>query len=338
MKFTIKKEFDYYLYWITERMNIFWRRYENNPLGIESSKDLFGASSKKIWSDDKIFQDYKFTNVYRSLDRVSQYLIKNVIYTEGNYSKEDIVWRILLFKHFNKIETWELLRDHFGDIRYNMNFLDISEYLDNLDSEILYGNAYMMASLTRSDPILKRFNIEKGCSKKNTYMKIWNGSLKKENEMTNILNSKCLEHLNENLSNIVGVGLFLAMQYAIDLNYSDVFNFDENEFIVPGPGSLRGMDRCFEGQKNQKDYVEILKWVQCNLENLLHEKGYDVKFLPNRKPTLIDIQNCFCETDKYLRGIGSVQEGVSGKRIKQKFKESSKKIEYFFPPKWNVSF
>ena len=98
------------------------------------------------------------------------------------------------------------------------------------------------------------------------------------------------------------------------------------------------MDRCFEGQKSQKDYVEIIKWVQYNLEDLLHEKGYDVKFLPNRNPTLMDVQNQFCESDKYLRGMGSIQEGVSGKRIKQRFKESNSNIEYFLPPKWNVSF
>src|SRR5258708_28724051 len=29
---------------------------------------------------------------------------------------------------------------------------------------------------------------------------------------------------------------FIAMQHLTDLNYSDVINFSENDFIVPGPG------------------------------------------------------------------------------------------------------
>jgi hypothetical protein len=29
---------------------------------------------------------------------------------------------------------------------------------------------------------------------------------------------------------------FLGMQHLTDLNYSEVINFSENDFIVPGPG------------------------------------------------------------------------------------------------------
>ena len=54
----------YYFYFIQERMNIFWGKYNHQD----------------HLTDDPILQEYKFTNVYRASDRVSQYLIKNVIY------------------------------------------------------------------------------------------------------------------------------------------------------------------------------------------------------------------------------------------------------------------
>jgi hypothetical protein len=60
-----EEAFQWYFYFIQERMNIFWKRYQRTP---------------SPYSDDLIFQDYKFTNVYRVLDRVSQYLIKEIIY------------------------------------------------------------------------------------------------------------------------------------------------------------------------------------------------------------------------------------------------------------------
>ena len=86
--------FRYYFYFIQERMKMFWRKCEG----------------KNILTEDPILREYKFTNVYRACDRVSQYLLSHIIY---NYNKveantpEDMLLRILVFKIFNKIETWE---------------------------------------------------------------------------------------------------------------------------------------------------------------------------------------------------------------------------------------
>jgi hypothetical protein len=53
---------------------------------------------------DPILLRHKFTNAYRAADRVSQYLIREVIY-KGDQSPKELLFRILLFKLFNKIET-----------------------------------------------------------------------------------------------------------------------------------------------------------------------------------------------------------------------------------------
>ena len=76
-------------------------------------------------TEDIILREYKFTNTYRASARVSQYLIKNVIYQRG-YTEEDTIFRILLFKIFNKIETWEKLETIFGRLNYE-NF-DVDQY------------------------------------------------------------------------------------------------------------------------------------------------------------------------------------------------------------------
>jgi hypothetical protein len=46
---------------------------------------------------------------------VSQYLIRDVIYT-GPQDPEEVVFRVLLFKFFNRIETWELLCERLGEM------------------------------------------------------------------------------------------------------------------------------------------------------------------------------------------------------------------------------
>ena len=75
--------------------SVFFRRLERRP---------------PPWTDDPVLRAHKFTNAYRASDRVSQYLIRRVIYRDDlPDDPAEVVFRILLFKLFNRIETWELL-------------------------------------------------------------------------------------------------------------------------------------------------------------------------------------------------------------------------------------
>src|SRR3989337_2129840 len=61
-----------------------------------------------------------------------------------------------------------------------------------------------------------------------------------------IVNSSSLEEVYQLLRGCSFIGEFLAYQYAIDMNYSTVINFDENSFVKAGIGSIRGIKKCFE--------------------------------------------------------------------------------------------
>ena len=126
----IKKEYRpnvlYDAYWrfAAERQNIFFRR---NIL-----------HKKSPWTEDTILQKYKFTNAYRVNDRVSQFLISHVIYNDNValHDANDIIFRILLFKIFNKIDTWQILENRIGDIRIYKNiFSEINSVLNDLLSQ-----------------------------------------------------------------------------------------------------------------------------------------------------------------------------------------------------------
>src|SRR5947208_3253524 len=58
-------------------------------------------------TDDPVLREHRFTNVFRAADRVSQFLIAEVIYGGGKHDAEDLVFRTLLFKFFNRITTWQ---------------------------------------------------------------------------------------------------------------------------------------------------------------------------------------------------------------------------------------
>ena len=306
--------FKFYFYFIQERMNIFWNRRHD---------------AKTPWTQDPILQKYRFTNVYRAADRVSQYLIKNVIYSNHDFTEEDIAVRVIIFKIFNKIETWELLQERLGVLSIN-NFdaEKISMVLTSRrTSHPIFNNAYMMSG-THSLYNHLTYKHEK-----------WLQMVKKEligkGVLKRIIKSKSLEEIYMHLKTCSFIGEFLAYQYSIDLNYSPLFGFDENSFVKAGIGAIRGIKKCFI-DIDKKDYERAILFTLENFDELQRKFGYTAfEDLYGRKPTLIDLQNCFCETDKYLR-VKLPNLVIDNKRIKQTFSPADSPYALFFPPFWRL--
>ncbi|MCE5320517.1 MAG: hypothetical protein LLF93_05370 [Bacteroidales bacterium] len=308
--------FQYYFYFIQERMSIFWNKYNQMPAP---------------WSADKILNDYKFTNVYRASDRVSQYLIKEIIYNKDEiFNEEDILFRILFFKVFNKIETWEFLENKLGKIKIsNFNLDKINQLLAERRAFIpIFSNAYMMTG-THSKYNHLDFKHEK-------WLQMLKDEMIGDKIIRNILKAKSLNDAYELLRKCSFLGDFLAYQYAIDFNYSPVINFSEDSFVKAGIGAIRGIKKCFEPLENNT-YEDAIKYTQDNFEKYQNQFGYtEFKNLFGRPLTLIDIQNCFCETDKYLRAKRPDLQ-IDNVRIKQKYKATDNPLNLFFPPKWGIN-
>ena len=131
------------------------------------------------------------------------------------------------------------------------------------------------------------------------------------------------------------IGDFLAYQYTVDFNYSPYLNFDEDSFVKAGVGAVRGIKKCFSSYGNE--YEDAIYYIHDHFEKLQKRYGYtEFRPLPGRKPKLIDLQNCFCETDKYL-SVKMPELLVDNVRIKQHYKETMQPIDYAFPPKWNIN-
>jgi len=308
--------YKYYFYFIQERMSIFWKRYNGKNLPF---------------SDDPIFQKYKFTNVYRAQDRVSQYLIKNVIQASNSELNEiDVLLRILVFKVFNRIETWEYLENTIGEI--NLKSFDverISKVLtERIKNQPIFSPAYMMTGSH------SKYNTY--TSKHEKWLQMIKAELIKEKKFDKIITSKSLKNVYEILLSCSFIGEFLAYQYAIDFNYSDVINFDENSFVKAGIGAIRGIKKCF-GNSSKYSFEDCIQYTQNNFKEYQTKYGYS-DFIPlfGRELKLIDLQNCFCETDKYLRA--KMPELIVGnKRIKQKFSQSKENLSFYFPTKWDIN-
>ena len=98
------------------------------------------------WTATRSCGAHRFTNCYRAADRVSQYLITQVFYA-GIQAWDEVVFRILLFKMFNRIPPGSCSTAHFGQVTWRE--YDFGRYNAVLSEafgsgERLYSAAYVI--------------------------------------------------------------------------------------------------------------------------------------------------------------------------------------------------
>jgi len=254
-------------------------------------------------------------------------LIRHVIYG-GDQSPEDVVFRIILFKLFNKIETWQLLSSHVGPIAYSTYH---PETYDQILTEAMsagtriYSSAYIMPSGGRT--YLRKHRAH-----------LWLLERMMRDELPKKLaGCASMKHAFELLRGYPMIGDFLAYQYVTDLNYSEVTNFNEMDFVVPGPGARSGIHKCFSDLGDWPE-EEVLRWVAENQEVQFSERQLEFRSLWGRPLQLIDCQNLFCEIDKYARvRFPRILGRLQRTRIKRKFEPHPAAIDYWYPPKWGIN-
>lgn len=306
--------FDTYWRFAAERQSIFFKRLAEFP---------------SPWTDDPILIQHKFTNAYRASDRVSQYLIKHVIY-KGDQSPDEIFFRIILFKLFNKIETWELLTKKLGEIRYaDYSYERYDRMLTTAmnSGQRIYSAAYIMPSGSRSFGTTRKHRA---------HLKLLERMMEDEVHYR-IAGSRNMHEAFMLLRSYPMIGDFLAYQYVTDINYSALTNFSEMEFVMPGPGALNGIRKCFNSLGGLNE-IDIIKVVADRQHEEFERLGLKFQSLWGRPLQLIDCQNLFCEVDKYARVKHPEIAGVTQRtRIKQKFRPTSSNISFWYPPKWGLN-
>jgi alpha-glutamyl/putrescinyl thymine pyrophosphorylase clade 1 len=306
--------YEYYWQFASERQRVFELRVGGEP---------------GPWTGDPILQEYKFCNVFRAADRVSQYMIREVCYHTEPCSLEDRLFQIVAFRTFSKIETWRGVRsilgryptlDDLGDGRF-------SAALEHVKREHgrLYTGAFILCATDAYGKALKHLN----------HVELFRHMFLQEGFGRRLLAAGSLREVYNLLHDYPLMGDFMSYQTAIDLNYSNLLNFSENEFTQAGPGALRGIKKCFE---DLGDYTpaEVIMWMVEHQEVEFARLGLPFNGLWGRRLQAIDCQGLFCETDKYCREAAP-DLASTRKRIKTRFSATPEPIKLFFPPKWGIN-
>ncbi len=279
------------------------------------------------WTSDPILTNFRFTNCYRASDRVSQFLIQHVAY-QGDQSADETAFRVLLFKFFNRISTWELLEHELGELRWS-NF-DLDEVDEVLSDAFARGRRLYSAAYVIPPP---RMGAER---KHSNHLRLLRSMM--EDEMpTQLQGSPSMRQAFNEIRSYPTMGDFLAFQMLIDLNYTTLLDFDEMDYVVAGPGARDGIRKCF-GAEARGIESEVIRYMADSQHEHFERLGLDFVGLGGRPLQLIDCQNLFCEVDKYARVAHPDVQGLSGRsRIKQKFAPVMEGVTAWFPPKWGIN-
>ena len=279
------------------------------------------------WTSDPVIARHRFTNAFRAADRVSQYLISQVAWV-GEYDLPDVVFRVLLFKMFNKVETWEHLERCVGDIAWWS--YDFDRYEAALTRRASVGERLYSAAYVIPPP---RFGES---AKHRNHLRLLEHMMSDRLPAT-LAGARSLRDLYIALRAYPSVGDFLAFQWAVDLNYAPPFCFPEADFVVAGPGAVDGVRKCF-GLSSAGVEVEVIHRVTEMQQDCFVATGQRFDGLFGRPLQPIDCQNLFCEIGKYARVAHPEAQGVTTRsRIKQGFAPAGPIPRPFFPPPWGLN-
>jgi hypothetical protein len=295
----MKSQLNMFWYWMRERHSIYLKR--------------FIYKEPWPWTNDEILQEYKFTNVYRQLDRVTlewcdRYI--NLISKAGGVKRllpSEVLFHNVMFRLFNLPETYDAL--YFGMQKWDLKkAVALLTKRQKEDHEQIFTGAYIVSNGNSDAP---KVEVICGAVDYLHRRKIRMANAIRRGRRipgTNQYEGPTMEYAVEVLQRIPTVGQFVAYEIACDLRFTKVLGRarDVLSWANPGPGAKRGLHRLLTGSKEwngpRPDYIDLMRGLLAIMPNDLR-KHLDMtsKGVPLE---LREIEHSLCEFDKYMRVKG----------------------------------
>jgi len=267
------------IYWCCERESIRKKRVAGAPYP---------------WTEDPILRQYRFTNLRRRDDRVSQWIIKHVLERGLDHELDVFLKWSALARWVNWPPTLEKAQRMNCISRTDIDLIAIGQLIDALvaQDEKAWTGAYMIRPAKPPySPMRKGMFIATIVVGKEFVGVIDRVKLG--------LSANSVQATCELLQEANFWGPFMAGQVVADWTYTPLLASaaDLNTWAPQGPGSRRGFNRLLG--RPLKQHISPEEWseqLQLWRAEIIQELGAEYTTL-----TAMDVQNALCETDKYLR-------------------------------------
>jgi hypothetical protein len=287
------------------------------------------------WTDDKTMNQYSFCNVFRVTDRVSQYIVTDVI-EKGDQKPTEVVFRVILFNTFTRISTWEALNKALGPLTWKTyNRQKYAQVLrKQLSREALYTGAFQKpgpARLGHTEMFMNHLEL----------LEI----MMQEGIVEKLQKAKSFVEAFEHICRYQSMSDFTGYQLLVNLSYSSVLKQSTMDFVIPGLGCSSGLIKLFGQdfknlkQRNHGLEVKVIHWMTDNQKQEF--KKFGLKFAglgPDQLPMdVTDVEHAICEVDKYCRKVHPSLKGNSSRtELRNTFRPSATVYpkEHAIPKAW----
>lgn len=277
-------------------------------------KRRFLDNKNRPWTNNKIFQESKFTNVYRELDRNSQWQIKNIL-LDKELSLKNLIWKMMVFRFFNNPETFtfepkgkvvqpglfgatvksglkqaQSTDELISATKWRNGIPDWDEYNEDEFSRFIAGvrssgqNPYTTAYLINSQ-------ATPGQPRDYCYTRVVIPHLHDNVSklIATVLSAKKPEEIIEYLKTFPAVADFIAHEFYQDFTYISRYTdrkfmkFDQNDFTNVGPGASIGIRLIYPNLKTVKEQKQAIYWLKDSakewLDKISKDKGEWMPYL-----------------------------------------------------------
>ena len=283
-------------------------------------KRRFIEQKPQPWTENAILRDSKFTNVYRELDRNSQWQIRNIL-LDDSLSPVNLIWKLMVFRFFNNPETfkrgveWRGWRNGIPDWKdYDED--DFVSFIEEVrkSGQNPYTNAYLINSMSAP-----------GKSRDWCYTRLVIPTLHKRipQLISVVRNADSPESIITYLKTVPAVADFIAHEFYQDFTYiprytdREFMRFTQNDFTNVGPGASVGIRLIYPNLKTAREQKQAIYWLRDSAEEQLTKigalKGEPMGYLEWDKEskeykltdkcniTLHQIEMWLCEFQKYWK-------------------------------------
>lgn len=275
---------------VTKIDSLLYFVFEREAIRLARKNEL----PREQWTADPVFRKYKFTNIRRRDDRVSQWVITRLIEPAVDNGDEHLWFTLVIARLINWPPTLSRLIES-GVIPCLPEEFDAVKFVKTIEQfksagNKAYSGAYMLYP-TKMDP---------GGNKSQAVAKhIIGDVVRRAESVSEALWGKAedgvysVRDVVDALSECFGISTFMAGQVAADLTYTDLNFVDLYTWAPLGPGSQLGLNILFDKSRYHK-------WSQVEFNRaLIGIRDQIVNSLDITDLTLHDVQNVMCEYSKY---------------------------------------
>lgn len=245
---------------------------------------LEGRSAPKAGRADPIITKYRFCNVRRNDDRVTKWVLANVL--EPFKDHDELWFALVVARLFNNEPTLASLLAQNCVIPFKPLVMRKILKARAEAGQKNFNAAYIVSTNGRAMNKID-YVIDLMLTPMYKRKKFISGAVQRTGQLANL-------HIV--LMEQQGLGSFMAAQVLADLKYAYPTKWtDFTTFAASGPGSRRGLNRVLNRPANESCSESNFRAI---LEQLRDKVNIKLKM---ESLTAQDLQNCLCEFDKYER-------------------------------------